>query len=242
MKKAHIERLLQTAPEEVAIKIRVLHAAVVDSMRAYNQSHKPALLKAWKAAETELTTYVETVQNEETPAAGIDAEAVKKVLDADMSTETIAHVFGLTPTRVRQLTKEGMPRAGRNRYHLPNCVQWYTEHLKEKSQNPDHETKRQRSRLLKARADKAVLEVKQAEQALIDMADVKTIWANHIVAAKTKLLGMPSKLAPILAEITDPAAIQEEVKRLVFEILTELANDKPRRKKSNGTKPKTKTD
>lgn len=233
MKKAQIETLLQTIPEEQAVKLRVLYAAVVDSMKSYNQTHKPALLKAWKVAETELEAYCEAIKNttaaEVDPAAGADAESIKRFLMAGMPTEIIGFVFGVTKSRVRQLTKEGMPKAGVNKYNLIDCVRWYAGHLKDKGHAPDAETKRQRSRLLKARADKAILEVKEKESALIDMDEVKNVWANHIVNAKTKLLSMPSKLAPILAEIEDPAEIQEEVKRLVYEVLNELAKDKPRR-------------
>lgn len=213
--------------------MRILHAAVVDSMRAYNQTHKPAFLKAWKAAETELEAYCEAVKNTTAadidPAAGADIESIKRFLMAGMPTEIIGFVFGVTKSRVRQLTKEGMPKAGQNRYNLIDCIRWYAGFLKDKGHAPDAETKRQRARLLKARADKAILEVKEKEAGLIDMEEVKAVWANHIVAAKTKLLSMPSKLAPVLSEIEDPAEIQEEIKRLVYEVLNELSQERPRR-------------
>lgn len=234
MKKAQVETLLQTVSEEQAVKLRILYAAVVDSMKAYNQTHRPAMLKAWKAAETELEQYCEDIKSTVAPAA--DGEAIKRVLMTAMPTDIISFVFGVTRARIRQLTRDGMPKAGHNRYNLVDCVRWYSEHLKDKRHEPDTEAKRQRARLLKARADKAILEVKEKEAGLIDMDEVKIVWANHIVNAKTKLLSMPSKLAPILAEMDDPAEIQEEVKRLVYEILNDLAQDKPKR---NVTKPET---
>lgn len=228
MKKAQVETLLQTVTEEQAIKLRVLYSAVVDSMKAYNQTHRPALLKAWKAAESELEQFCEEIKSTPTPAA-TDTESVKRLLMTAMPTDTIAFVFGVTRSRIRQLTKDGMPKAGHNRYNLIDCVRWYADHLKDKRLEPDTETKRQRARLIKARADKAILEVKEKEAGLIDMEEVKAVWAAHIVNAKTKLLSMPSKLAPILCEMDDPAEIQEEVKRLVYEILNDLAQDRPKR-------------
>lgn len=230
MKKSRFETLLQSATEEQKVKLRILHAAVIDSMKAYNQTHKPALLKAWKAAEAELEAYSNELKGPGAadPAAG-DIDAIKRYLMAAMPTEAISFVFGVTKTRVRQLAKDGMPKAGHNRFNLIDCVRWYADHLKDKQHAPDAETKRQRSRLLKARADKAILEVKEKENALIDMDEVKAVWANHIVSAKTKLLSMPSKLAPVLCDMDDPAEIQAEVKRLVYEILNELSEDKPRR-------------
>lgn len=145
-----------------------------------------------------------------------------------MSTGLIALVFGMSTGRIRQFVSEGMPKNGHNRFNLPACVQWYIENQKDLLTIPDADTKKHRARLLKAKADKLELEVQEKKKRLIDIDEAELIWTNHIVRAKTKMLSMPSKLAPLLADMSEPADIQEEVKRLVYEVLDELAKDNPR--------------
>lgn len=226
MKKSEIELILKTATEEQAVRLRILHAAVIDSMKAYNQTHKPKYLTAWKTAEKELERFCDSIKYDATAPA--DPDSLKKTLLLDFPTDAIAQVFGVSRRRIRQFANLGMPKAGRNAFRLPDCVQWYAAHLRDSGQASQAEFQKQRNRLLKAKADRARSIAARDAEVLVPAEDVKAVWSNHIVAAKTKLLGMPTKLAPVLTDISDPAEIQQEVKRLVYEVLEDLAKDKPR--------------
>lgn len=224
MKKAELDFLLSTATEQQRLKIKILHDAVVDSMKQYNETHEPKFLKAWKSAENELVNYCGQIKDGF--VAIEDVDTLKKQLMATMPTEIIALIFGLSKSRIRQLTLAGMPKAGRNKYRLADCVQWYAEYLKTK-ESPDDDLKEQRIRYLKAKADRATIDAELSRLAVVPVEQVASIWAHHINIAKSKLLGLPTTLASTLSKVTEPAKIQKESNRIINEILHDLSNDKP---------------
>ena len=91
----------------------------------------------------------------------------------------------------------------------------------------DNETldlQQERARL--AREQREMVALKRAERTgkLLPVADVNKAWTDHIINAKTKIMGIPSKVAPIAADLDDPRKIQAEVKKLTDEILNDLAD------------------
>lgn len=228
MKKAEVDDILKTATKEQAVKIRILHAAVVDSMKAYNQTHQPKFLRAWKTAENELQEYCNSIDNQtDGPSTPTD---LKKMINATMPTDAIATVFGVTRSRIRQLTAEGMPKAGRNAYLLPACVQWYANFLRTKAADADDELKQERIRYLKAKAQSATIDADLKKESVVLIDEVERIWADHINVAKTKLLSLPSTFAATLAHITDPKKIQAEARQKIDEVLHDLADYRPKDK------------
>jgi Asp-tRNA(Asn)/Glu-tRNA(Gln) amidotransferase A subunit family amidase len=53
--------------------------------------------------------------------------------------------------------------------------------------------------------------------------DVKALWNNIVVAAKSKLASIGVKLAPQLRGETDEGIIQEHIDREVYEALKEIS-------------------
>jgi phage terminase Nu1 subunit (DNA packaging protein) len=45
------------------------------------------------------------------------------------SVDRVAHALNLTPQRVQQLVKEGLPRGARGEYELGACMAWYIRYL-----------------------------------------------------------------------------------------------------------------
>lgn len=228
MKKAELDEILKTASQDQAVKIRILHGAVVESMKQYNNTHQPKYLRAWKTAEKELEDYCEAMRGEAIATGNVID--IKKTLMATMPTDAIAMVFGVTRSRIRQLTAEGMPKAARNAYRLPDCVQWYADFLRTKAADTDGELKAERVRYLKAKAESAAIDVDLKKASVVPIEDVKRIWGDHIAAAKTKLLSLPSTFAATLATVTDPATIQAEARRKINEVLADLADYRPKEK------------
>ncbi|HME97111.1 MAG TPA: hypothetical protein VKN16_23155 [Methylomirabilota bacterium] len=71
-----------------------------------------------------------------------------------------------------------------------------------------------------ARAEKFELETERARRLLVPAAEVKVRWAAHVVAARTTLLGLPSRAKQRLPHLT--AADVALLDRLVREALEEL--------------------
>lgn len=86
--------------------------------------------------------------------------------------------------------------------------------------------------LAKAKAKEAThkaqlreLDYRQRNGELLLASDVEATWATHIMQARTALLGLPSKLAPEIAPISDAVQIAEIMRRQINLILRQLAGE-----------------
>jgi phage terminase Nu1 subunit (DNA packaging protein) len=81
------------------------------------------------------------------------------------------------------------------------------------------------TRLKTAQAEKVERENRVAEGELLDAASVETAWQDILMRVRTRLLQLPTKLAPIIARQTDLNVVTTELKQGVHDALTELADD-----------------
>lgn len=81
----------------------------------------------------------------------------------------------------------------------------------------------EKTRLTSAQADKVELEnaIKQGE--LLEAIQCERVWSALVSNCRARLLAMPTSLAPELAIITDPIAIENRLKSAVYESLGELS-------------------
>ena len=84
---------------------------------------------------------------------------------------------------------------------------------------------RERTRRDKELADKTALENQVRRGELLEVSDVKQIWADHIASAKSGMRSLPSKLAPVVAAETDPNVVNEILLDGVDEALEELGTE-----------------
>jgi hypothetical protein len=115
----------------------------------------------------------------------------------------IARVLGVTPRRVQQLAKEGLPTVGRGKYPLVPCVQWYIKYWQDRAEARSSmvlSLDAVRARKLTAEAEMAEIDLARARADVIDRESVRR--AAEAEAARTgALLGqMASMEAPWLAE------------------------------------------
>jgi len=85
-----------------------------------------------------------------------------------------------------------------------------------------------KTRLTKAQAEKAELELAEERGELHRATAVVSVWAENVINAKAKLLSIPSKLAPQLAGLS-AAEIEALLKKEISEVLHELAEYDERR-------------
>lgn len=86
------------------------------------------------------------------------------------------------------------------------------------------------ARLTKLRADKVALEIAEQEARLVDADMVRDGWVKLVTQVKTRLMKLPTSLAPLVTGETDPFKVQKTLDAGVREALEGLsksdANDK----------------
>ena len=139
----------------------------------------------------------------------------------------IAKLLDLTERRVQQLSREGViPKAERGQYDLVGAVRGYVAYLHEQAKDaqagaPDHAA--ERARLLRAKADLAEMEARGRQGALIPAEAMEAAWTAIRARLRTRLLGLPDRLAPLCHEETTIAGTRDQIRRAVRDALEDLA-------------------
>lgn len=143
-------------------------------------------------------------------------------------TSELAAIVGKTPQWLRQLTRDGVLRQiGRGKYKLDEAIQAYCEHIsggKEEDAKPrliDYKTEHE-----KTKAEKAALELEHLKGNLHEAADVERLLSDLILTTKSRLLGVPSRIATECEN--EPADVVESIVRREIETaLSALAKYTP---------------
>ncbi len=115
------------------------------------------------------------------------------------------------------------PRNPDGTYNGPSIVAYYVS----KMAGDELDLNRERARLAKEQADRTALSNAVARGDVIPSAVALQQWSDHIVAARAKLLAMPTKLGPQLINISEVNLIAAAIKAAVIESLDELARWRP---------------
>lgn len=139
----------------------------------------------------------------------------------------IARLLDLSERRVQQLSREGViPKAERGSYDLVGAVRGYVRYLRElvqKAQGGAADLPTERTRLVKAKADLAELEAHQRRGDLVPVADTALAWAAVTARLRARLIALPDKLAPLVHDATNPAAVRAVLRSAIVEALADLA-------------------
>jgi hypothetical protein len=137
-----------------------------------------------------------------------------------LNQKQLAKAFGKSARTIQTWTDQGMPRNGDDSYSLPDCSAW--------SNRPsDSDFDDQRERLAAAQAEKVETENAVRRGQLAVVADFDRVQADHVAAARARLLSMATKLAPQLTGISEPNVIAAAVRAEVTAALAELAEYEP---------------
>jgi hypothetical protein len=128
-----------------------------------------------------------------------------------------AALLSLAPRTLRDWVDA--PRNADGSYNGPAIVAHYLK----KQTGGDLDLNKERARLAKEQADRTGLQNAIARGDVIPSADVVAQWSAHIVAARAKLLSLPTKMASRLIAQTDVNYIAESLRSAVYEALDELA-------------------
>ena len=134
---------------------------------------------------------------------------------------TLAEVFGLTPRSVQKLEKEGVViRLAHGQYDLAASVKRYIAHLEDEAASEDGEFEIQRTRVYRARAEILEAQSMAMRGELHDGECIREVMGDAISNARAAFLGLPTRLAPILADEPDPNKCSEIIREAIYEALT----------------------
>ena len=138
---------------------------------------------------------------------------------------TISKLLDLSERRVQQLSREGViPKAERGRYELVPAVQGYIRYLRDRSLEVgvvSIDVARQRKTA--AEAELAEIELAKARADVVAIDDVAKQWDTILSGVRTRLLALPTKVAPMVAPETDQSLVKECIADAVHIALGELA-------------------
>lgn len=161
-----------------------------------------------------------------------------KITDVDSMTVSVgvmANIFSLSERRVRQMAEEGIVvRASKGRYKLVESLKNYTLALKLSAEganvdNPDGEINIDEEKALHERIKRHISELNLHVMmgSLHKAEDVERVMMDMLASFKTRIMNIPSKVAPAL-ENRDTAYIKDRLMKEVLEVLNELKDYNPK--------------
>lgn len=141
--------------------------------------------------------------------------------------EVAAHL-GVTIKYVQDLIANGtLEKKGRGEYELDACREAYITRLREaaagRANSGDLNLTDERARLAKEQADAKEMENAITRGELVYIEDVAKRVEVALSKVKTKILAIPTKVAPEAAAADDAKEVQALIERHIIEALNELA-------------------
>jgi phage terminase Nu1 subunit (DNA packaging protein) len=140
--------------------------------------------------------------------------------------QDVCHAFiPITPRRYRQLAEEGhVPKPEKGMVDLLPTLRDYIAYQHQRLQGSGSlSLTDERTRLTKIQADRKEIELLKTKGELLPVRDTMAVWSAVIITMKTRLLGFPRKMAPIVYGCAKETEIQELLQREIDEICNELA-------------------
>ncbi len=163
------------------------------------------------------------------------SEKDKKNIDVTIvNSIVLGNCWGVTDRRVRQLREEGIiSEVARGKYDLIENTRKYCEYLRlqANANNDGKEVKlnydTEKALHEKVKREKAELQFKVMKGELHRSEDVESVMTDMITRSKTKLLGIPPKVAPMVLGYKDISKVQLIIQNHIEEALNELADYDP---------------
>ncbi len=165
----------------------------------------------------------------------MDSAKVTNIDSITVSASVLGELFGVKDRRIRQMAEEGIViRAAKGRYKLVDSVKNYLLTLKLAADGVevdlvDGDINYDEEKGLHERVKRHISELKlQVMRAEVHKAeDVERVMTDMLVAFKTRVMNIPSKMAPVL-ENRDVVFIKDRLSGEVLEVLNELKEYDPK--------------
>jgi hypothetical protein len=222
-----IRQLLGVVGKENQVKLRVLHQAVTESLKAYRNNYSTANLKAWKAAERELEDFVDQLQSDiEDAAAGDESftslAEVLRHLDKDG--------WKVSQTTIYKHKKRGLIRPNERGRYLRSVVDAYAarnlQRLDGTQPGSEAEDEKRAAEIRKTKAQAEHWEIKSAvaRGAYIPREQHEEDLAARAAVLRSDLLDMCRSRAPDLVNVVDgdPEKVSDLSEYMINMVLTFL--------------------
>lgn len=138
----------------------------------------------------------------------------------------MGRILGISRGTVSNLTTDGiLPRADRGKYDVAETVQAYLKHKLARATAGDETTQNltaERGRLAKLKADAAEREAMVQAGEFLRADDVRKAWLGIVVAIRSRMLLIPSRVAPRIVTKA-PAEAQALLQKEIHAALAELS-------------------
>jgi phage terminase Nu1 subunit (DNA packaging protein) len=138
---------------------------------------------------------------------------------------TVGKICGVSRQRILNLVADGvLPRADRGRFDLPSTVQAFFKHKYEQGRDATDAKSltSERSRLARLKADRAEREDKMESGELVPAGEIESAWLAIANTVRTRILLVPTKIAPRVVTGTVVEA-ERLMQKELNAALTELA-------------------
>jgi phage terminase Nu1 subunit (DNA packaging protein) len=144
----------------------------------------------------------------------------------------IARHLRLSPRRIRQLVKIGMPKIARNKFDFIQCAGFYIRFLQTALENKGAEVgdgtlelfRSQKARSLNASASLKELELKKRRAEVVTIAEASDVLAEFSRVVRARFSTLPSSLAGQLLNQTSRTMIQAIVETSIRDACCLLAS------------------
>jgi hypothetical protein len=155
-----------------------------------------------------------------------------------ITTETLAKLLVMTSRRVRQLTEEGVLQRARDRvtgeelkgrYLLKESINAYVVFVRDHRYADPAETSYQvsRGKRMAALAEIELLKLRRVRAEMQHGRDVEYLMTQQLTAFKSRLMALPSRLAPTIVNRSSVGEVAESIRLSIYEGLQELSEYDP---------------
>ena len=128
-----------------------------------------------------------------------------------VNSNDLAIILRLSPRRISQLPKEGMPKHGRAKFNLPDVIEWFLEKRSAGSGPVTESMNSQRQLLYKAQTEREELNNSVRRRELVEYDQVQhTLNALSVMFAR-QIDAIGARLANELVGQTEAAIIKERI-------------------------------
>lgn len=139
----------------------------------------------------------------------------------NVSRDTLAGVFGVSPRSITYWCDEGMPRVRRGTFDVAACVQWRLSTLMQRDQGTSDEERRA---LVRAQTERTQLEASRLRGTLIDADLVHRTLMQLGTLVASQLDGLAGRAAAEVAAMSDTLQVQTYLLAECRSIRTSIAD------------------
>lgn len=141
---------------------------------------------------------------------------------------SVARELGMTEQEIKFLTKTGVIKYGLysdGLYELNGTAkEIIANYRKPDDEREDVDYATERARMMRAKRLSEEYSLKERKGELHRSEDIELIMSKMLISFKAKLQALPSRIAPQAAKMSDSVEINDMIKKLVDEALTEMSN------------------